>query len=89
MTYTITPKTLRKTILAALLMGAASFAATTAPVSEAAPAGNCIYYSSPAKTTVVGKFGKDCCNNTIAWGTRTSYYECSQGCFICYPPPPQ
>lgn len=83
------PKTLRKALLAVLLLAAASFTATTAPVSEAAPAGNCIYYSDASKTTVVGKFGKDCCNNVIAWGTRTQYYNCSSACFICYPPPPR
>ncbi|HKI02710.1 MAG TPA: DUF6289 family protein [Thermoanaerobaculia bacterium] len=87
MTYTMTPKTLRRTLLAALLLAAATFTATTPPASEAAPAGNCIYYSDASKTTEVGKFGKDCCNNTIAQGIRTSYYTCSQGCFICYPPP--
>jgi hypothetical protein len=86
MTLTMTPKTLRKSILAALLLAAATFASNTAPVS-AAPAGNCTYYSSASKTTVVGQFGKDCCNNNIAWGTRTSYYTCSPACFICYPPP--
>jgi hypothetical protein len=76
--------TLRRTLLALPLLGVAAFAATSA---SAAPAGNCTYYSDASKTTVVGKFGKDCCNNTIAWGTRTSYYTCSSACFICYPPP--
>jgi hypothetical protein len=86
MTFTMTTKTLRKSILAALLLAAATFASNTAPVS-AAPAGNCTYYSDASKTTVVGQYGKDCCNNTVAWGTRTSYYTCSSACFICYPPP--
>ncbi len=83
----MTAKTLRKAFLAAFLLAATFFMATTAPVSEAAPAGNCIYYNNASHGTVVGKFGKDCCNNVIAWGTRTSYYECSSACFICYPPP--
>jgi hypothetical protein len=78
------PSIVRKAALAAGVAGLAFFAANT---SSAAPAGNCIYYNNANHDVVVGKFGKDCCNNTIAWGTRTSYYECSPGCFICYPPP--
>ena len=85
----MTDKTLRKALLAAFVLAVALFAATTVPVSEAAPAGNCIYYNNASHDTVVGKFGKDCCNNVIAWGTRTSFYECSSACFICYPPPPR
>jgi len=81
------PKTLRKAILAALLLVAASFAATTAPTTEAASGSNCIYYSDASHTTVVGKFGKDCCNNVIAWGTKTSFSECSSACLVCTPPP--
>jgi len=81
------PKTLRKAILAALLLVAASFAATTAPKTEAASGSNCIYYSDASHTTVVGKFGKDCCNNVIAWGTKTSFSECSSACLVCTPPP--
>jgi hypothetical protein len=77
-------------IFAGLIMAAAIGAATTVPMSstEAAPAGNCTYYSDATRTTVVGKFGKDCCNNVIAWGTRTSFFQCG-GCFICTPPPPR
>lgn len=74
----------RKAALAAGVAGLTFFAANT---SNAAPAANCIYYSDASKTTVVGKFGKDCCNNTIAWGTRTSFYECSNACLVCVPPP--
>ena len=85
----MTEKTLRKALLAAFVLAVALFAATTAPVSEAAPGGNCIYYNNANHDTVVGKFGKDCCNNVIAWGTRTSFYQCSSACFICYPPPPR
>jgi hypothetical protein len=58
------------------------------PSPEAAPAGNCIYYSDATKTMVVGKFGKDCCNNSFAWGVESLYYECSPHCMTCVPPPP-
>ncbi len=51
-----------------------------------APAGNCTYYSNASFTTVVGRFGYDCCNNPIAWGRKTRYYLCG-GCFPCIPPP--
>ncbi|MFL6196047.1 MAG: DUF6289 family protein [Thermoanaerobaculia bacterium] len=76
--------TLRRILLTMPVLGMAVFAASSA---TAAPAGNCTYYSDASKTTVAGQFGKDCCNNTVAWGTRTSYYSCSSACFICYPPP--
>jgi Family of unknown function (DUF6289) len=78
-------KTLRKVALAALVAGAAAFAATTAP-TEAATSSSCTYYSDASHTTVVGRYGKDCCNNTVAWGVKTQYSECG-GCLICYPPP--
>lgn len=75
-------------VLAFLAAGAA--AATTAlstSSSDAAPAGNCTYYSDASPTTVFGQYGYDCCNNLVAWGSRTSFYECG-GCFICFPPLP-
>jgi hypothetical protein len=78
-------KTLRKLTLAALVAGATAFAATTAP-TQAATSSNCTYYSDASHTTVVGQYGKDCCNNTVAWGVKTQYSVCG-GCFICYPPP--
>ena len=81
-------KTLRKAVLTALLVGAATVAATTAPKIEAAAGSNCTYYSDASHTTVVGQYGKDCCNNTVAWGSKTVYSVCG-GCFICYPPPPR
>ncbi|WP_434419302.1 DUF6289 family protein [Nannocystis pusilla] len=34
-------------------------------------ASNCTYYSDASRTTVVGQYGYDCCNNKIAWGTKT------------------
>jgi len=81
-------KTLRKTVLAALVIGVATIASITAPVTKAEAASNCTYYSDASHTTVVGQFGKDCCNNTVAWGVKTQYSVCG-GCFICYPPPPR
>jgi hypothetical protein len=56
------------------------------PVASGEAAGNCTYYSDASHTMVVGQYGYDCCNNQIAWGTKTQYSECG-GCFICYPPP--
>jgi hypothetical protein len=56
------------------------------PTTEAAPAGNCTYYSNASHTTVVGQYGYDCCNNYVAWGVKTSFSQCG-GCFVCFPPP--
>ncbi|XXY45026.1 DUF6289 family protein [Sorangium sp. So ce269] len=61
--------------------------ALLAPSSEAAPGANCTYFSDESHTTVVGQYGRDCCNNRIAWGTKTPHHECG-GCFTCTPPPP-
>ncbi len=74
---------------AALTAGATMLGTTAllAPSSEAAPGANCTYYSDDSLTTVVGQYGRDCCNNQIAWGTKTPHYECG-GCFTCTPPPP-
>lgn len=76
-------------MLAALSLATAITATTVvmAPSSEAAPGPNCTYYSDASHTTVVGKFGKDCCNNVIAWGVRTNFVQCG-GCFLCTPPDP-
>ncbi|KYF89952.1 DUF6289 family protein [Sorangium sp. So ce296] len=84
----IGPATRLRFFFAALTAGAAMLgsAALLAPSSEAAPGANCIYYSDESHTTVVGKYGRDCCNNQIAWGTKTQHYECG-GCFLCTPPP--
>ena len=76
--------TLRRILLTMPVLGMAVFAASSA---TAASGSNCTYYSDASKTTVVGQFGKDCCNNNVAWGTKTSYSTCSSACFICYPPP--
>lgn len=81
----MTRQTLRKALLAVLLLAAASFSASYTPVSEAAT--NCTYYSDASHTTVVGRFGRDCCNNQIAQGVKTQFSECSSACLICYPPP--
>jgi Family of unknown function (DUF6289) len=85
----MTRKTTRL-ILATCLLGVTvmAIAALATPSSQAAPAGNCTYYNNANHTKVVGQFGKDCCNNTVAWGVRTSYYVCGPGCFICFPPNP-
>ena len=57
------------------------------PPADAAPGANCTYYSSGSYTTVVGKFGYDCCNNKVAWGSKTKWSRCG-GCFVCFPPAP-
>ncbi|HEX7879126.1 MAG TPA: DUF6289 family protein [Candidatus Eisenbacteria bacterium] len=79
----------RKLIVATLtlawMIGGAVIALRTTAV-EAAPGANCTYYSSANKTTVVGMYGKDCCNNTVAWGQKTKWSTCG-GCFVCTPPP--
>lgn len=80
-------KSYRKLVLAALVAGVTTVAAV-APRAEASPAGNCTFYSDASHTTVVGRHGKDCCNNIINQGTTSQYYVCG-GCFICYPPPPR
>ncbi|RPH54727.1 hypothetical protein EHM82_06445 [bacterium] len=83
----LTPATRRRALLAVLLLGVMALAMTASvPTSEAAPAGNCTYYSDASKTTVVGQYGYDCCNNYVAWGVKTAYSNCG-GCFICFPPP--
>lgn len=79
----------RHAILASCLLGVIVLGLVTllAPASMAAPSGNCTYYSNASHTTVVGRFGKDCCNNPVAWGVKTSFSVCG-GCFICFPPNP-
>ncbi|MFY0539421.1 DUF6289 family protein [Nannocystis pusilla] len=57
-------------------------------VSSVDAASNCTYYSDASRTTVVGQYGYDCCNNKIAWGTKTPYSSCG-ACFVCYPPSPK
>lgn len=84
----LNPSTLRRMILATFLLSVMAFAilVLTIPTSQAAPSGNCTYYSNGSYTTVVGQFGYDCCNNRVAWGHKTSFSKCG-GCFICFPPP--
>jgi hypothetical protein len=55
-------------------------------IGPASSGSNCTYYSNASHTTVVGQFGKDCCNNPVAWGIKTKYSVCG-GCFVCLPPP--
>ena len=56
------------------------------PAAQAATSSNCTYYSDGSHNTVVGQFGRDCCNNAVAWGIKTQFKTCG-GCFICFPPP--
>lgn len=88
MSQRIRRATARRALFAAFLLAIALFSTVAVPSSEAAPSGNCTYYSDASKTTVVGQYGYDCCNNRVAWGSKTAYYTCG-GCFICFPPPPQ
>jgi hypothetical protein len=77
-------------VLFVFLAGSAAILAAAAlwsPTSEAAPGRNCTYYSDASRTTVVGQYGYDCCNNSVAWGSKTAYSACG-GCFVCTPPPP-
>ena len=79
---------IRRAFLATVLLGviALSVLALTVSSTPAAPGANCTYYSNASHTTVVGQFGRDCCNNVVAWGVKSKFYVCG-GCFICYPPP--
>ena len=47
---------------------------------------NCTYYNNANHSQIVGQFGRDCCNNPVAWGRKSRFYECG-GCFPCVPPP--
>ena len=85
MTQRIRTATVRRALFAAFLLAIATFSAVAVPPSEAALASNCTYYSNASKTTVVGQYGYDCCNNRIAWGSKTAYSTCG-GCFFCVPP---
>jgi hypothetical protein len=80
--------TLRRAILATVLLSVMAFAIVVLaiPSSQAAPSGNCTYYSNASHTTVVGQYGYDCCNNRVAWGQKTAFSTCG-GCFVCFPPP--
>jgi len=77
---------MRKVTLTVLLLTLLALGAMVSVPSLDA-ASNCTYYSDATKTTVVGQYGYDCCNNKVAWGRKTQYSVCG-GCFICYPPPP-
>jgi len=84
----LNPVRARRAVLATLLLGVIGFGVFALAVSPAPAAGssNCTYYSDASHTTVVGKFGKDCCNNTVAWGVKSQFSVCG-GCFVCFPPP--
>jgi hypothetical protein len=77
---------MKKAIFTVLLLTLLALGAMVSVPSVDA-ASNCTYYSDATKTTVVGQYGYDCCNNKVAWGRKTPYSQCG-GCFICYPPPP-
>ena len=82
------PAAVRRLVFASLVLSVVLVGVVTllAPVSQAAPSGNCTYYSNASYNTVVGQYGYDCCNNYVAWGVKTKYSRCG-GCFICFPPP--
>jgi hypothetical protein len=67
--------------LVGLLFGATSYSPT-----DAFAVTNATYYSNGSYNTVVGQFGVDCCNNPVAWGTKTKWVIYG-GCFVCFPPP--
>lgn len=74
---------------ASLDVGAAPATSAATPSDEeptALLAVNVTYYSNALHTTIVGRFGYDCCNNKVAWGKK-SQFASTGGCFPCYPPP--
>ena len=77
----------RRALLMALLIPMLAVAVWVSAPPAADAATNCTYYSDASHTTVVGRFGTDCCNNHVAWGFKTQFSECSSACLICYPPP--
>jgi len=83
-----TAATVRRATFATFVLSVITFAVSvlSVPSTQAAPAGNCTYYSNGSYTTVVGQYGYDCCNNYVAWGQKTKFSRCG-GCFICFPPP--
>ena len=86
----INTSTQRRILVLAFLVAVLTFALTVnVSVSSASSGSNCTYYSDASHTTVVGEFGKDCCNNIVARGHKSSYSVCSSACLLCVPPPPQ
>lgn len=78
---------IRKVLVGALMLALlVTVAVTTLPTRQVEAASNCTYYNNAAHTTVVGKYGYDCCNNRVAWGSKTAFSVCG-GCFPCVPPP--
>ena len=78
--------TLRKIALVVCMLVVLAFALSVDVPRAEAILGVCTYYSDASHTMVVGRFGKDCCNNTVAWGRKTKFSSCG-GCFPCTPPP--
>ncbi len=64
------------------------FGVSTHSPTDALAATNATYYNNAQHTTIVGKFGYDCCNNRVAWGVKTKFVTYG-GCFLCVPPPPR
>jgi hypothetical protein len=62
------------------------FGLSTQSPTDAWAVTNATYYSNGSYTQVVGQFGVDCCNNPVAWGTKTKFVIYG-GCFVCFPPP--
>lgn len=77
-----------RALLTATTLALASIGSVPAAVASvsAQPAANVTYDSNALHTTIVGRFGYDCCNNPVAWGKK-SQYALSGGCFPCTPPP--
>lgn len=69
---------LRLTLVAALLVGAAAFTVVAfAPAdAEAACWGVTSYYSDATYTEVVGARGTGCCGEPVNWGIITPYSKC-------------
>ncbi len=79
-------KRVRLLVITILFLVGVVFGVTMHTTSNAAPTSNATYYNNASHSTVVGQFGKDCCNNPVAWGMKTKFVVYG-GCFPCTPPP--
>ena len=73
-------------VIATLFLVGLVFSVTMYSPTVAAPTSNATYYNNASHTQIVGQFGKDCCNNPVAWGVKTKFVVYG-GCFTCVPPP--
>ena len=73
-------------VVALVLVFLAAVLTALPPTGQVGAASNCTYYSNAGHTTVVGRFGYDCCNNPVSWGKKSKFVVCG-GCFPCTPPP--